>query len=125
MRAGLTEARFPFLAQLTDGGRRELAAFATTRVPARKRLLERGDAVEGAYLIVGGSLRVYYITAAGREATLYHVEPGGTCILALTSAFNEQPYPAWVEAEADGAALVRVPNDAFRRLFDREPAFRT
>src|SRR3954451_18033924 len=106
MRPAITEARFPFLAELSDGGRRELAAYPLTRVPAGRALLERGDEVDGAYLIVGGSLRVYYINPEGREATLYHVEPGGTCILALTSAFNQQPYPAWVEAVAEGAALV-------------------
>jgi CRP/FNR family transcriptional regulator len=75
-------------------------------------------------LLVGGSLRVYYITSDGREATLYHVEPGGTCILALTSAFNREPYPAWVEAGPEGGSFVRVPSAAFRRLFDAEPEFR-
>jgi CRP/FNR family transcriptional regulator, anaerobic regulatory protein len=124
MRGGISEARFPFLAQLSEGGRRELSAFPPTRVPPRRGLLERGDDVDGAYLLVGGSLRVYYITSEGREATLYHVEPGGTCVLALTSAFNQQPYPAWVEAEAEGALLVRIPSGPFRRLFDGEPAFR-
>src|SRR6185295_15961645 len=75
-------------------------------------------------LVVGGSLRVYYITGEGREATLYRVEPGGTCILALTSTFNQEPYPAWADAGSEGAAFVRVPSGALRRLCDGEPAFR-
>jgi CRP/FNR family transcriptional regulator len=124
MRAGLEAARFPFLAELTAEGRRTLAGLPVTQVEPGQRLLERGDAVDGAYLLVAGSMRVYYLTAEGREATLYHVEPGGTCILALTAAFNRQPYPAWVEADGQGAAFVRVPSDGFHRLFDGEPAFR-
>ena len=74
--------------------------------------------------MVGGALRVYYLTPEGREATLYRVEPGGTCILALTATMNEEPYPAWVESSARGAAFVRVPDAAVRRLLDGEPAFR-
>ncbi|HKO48276.1 MAG TPA: Crp/Fnr family transcriptional regulator, partial [Polyangiaceae bacterium] len=88
------------------------------------RLLQRGDFVDGAYLVVAGSLRVYYIDAEGREATLYHVELGGTCILALTSSFNGEPYPAWVDAGREGAAYVRLPHDLLRRALDAESAFR-
>jgi len=124
MRAGLTETRFPFLAGLTPGARRELGALAATQVGARKHLLRRGDAAGGAYLVVDGSLRVYYVTAEGREATLYHVEPGGTCVLALTSTFNDAPFPAWVDAGPAGGTFVRVPGNVLRRLLDSEGAFR-
>lgn len=124
MRAGLTEARFPFLARLGEAGRRELGAFSASRVVAAKRLLARGDRVEGAYLVVGGSLRVYTISAEGREATLYHVEPGQTCILALSATFQEEPYPAWVSSGPRGASFVCVPSGVFRRLLGVEPAFR-
>jgi CRP/FNR family transcriptional regulator len=124
MRDGLTQARFPFVARLNAASRRELATLSTTRVKPSQRLLARGDAVDGAYLVVGGSLRVYYVSSSGREATLYRVEPGGTCVLALTAAFNREPYPAWVDAGDTGCAFVRVPEAAFRRLFDEEPSFR-
>jgi CRP/FNR family transcriptional regulator len=124
MRAGLTEAAFPFLSKLSAGTRRELGALAATRASAGQCLLQRGDPVDGSYLVVGGSLRVYYITKEGREATLYHVEPGGTCILALTATFNQEAYPAWADAGSNGVTLVRVPSAAFRRMFDGEPAFR-
>lgn len=120
----IAESQFPFYGRLTPAGRDEMARLAATRVRPRQPLLSRGDPVDGAYLLVSGSLRIYYITPEGREATLYKVEPGGTCILALTSAFNCEPYPAWVEAGPAGAAFVRVPRAAFRRLFDEEPEFR-
>jgi CRP/FNR family transcriptional regulator len=75
-------------------------------------------------LVVTGALRVYYVSAKGKEATLYQVEPGGTCILALTAAFNDEPYPAWVQAGREGATFVRIPNRVFRDFFDRHRAFR-
>jgi len=120
----IAASQFPFFARMSPAGRSEIAALVATRVRSRRPVLARGAAVDGVYLLVGGSLRVFYLTAEGREATLYHVEPGGTCILALTAAFNREPYPAWVEAGPDGGSFVRVPAAAFRRLFDAEPEFR-
>src|SRR5215470_11853483 len=108
-RAGLTTISFPFLERLGEDARRELGALAATRVEAKQPLLRRGDAVDGLYLVVGGALRVYYVSSEGREATLYDVEPGGTCVLALTSTFGREPYPAWVDAGAEGVAYVRLP----------------
>jgi CRP/FNR family transcriptional regulator len=109
---------------LAADARRELGALSARSVKAKQGLLRQGDAVDGLYLVVSGSLRVYYITTAGREATLYRVEAGGTCVLALTSAFNEEPYPAWVDAGAHGASFVRVPSVLSRRLLAEEAAFR-
>jgi len=124
MAEGLTGAHFPFFEQLTEAGRRELVSHPVQRVSGPKLLLSRGDPVDGAYLVVGGAIRVFYLTQEGREATLYRVEPGGTCILALTATFNREPYPAWVESGPRGVSLVRVPSVPFRRLFDTEVAFR-
>jgi CRP/FNR family transcriptional regulator len=123
-RAGLSQAGFPFLDRLGEHARRELGAFATARARPKQPLLRRGDAVDGLYLVVGGALRVYYVTAEGREATLYDVEPGGTCILALTSTFAAEPYPAWVDAGTAGVSYVRLPGAVARRWLASEPAFR-
>jgi CRP/FNR family transcriptional regulator len=124
MRPALTEARFPFLAGLSQGGRRELEGLVARSVGSRRSVLRRGEQADGAYLVVGGALRVFYVSAAGREATLYHVEAGGTCVLALTATFAGEPYPAWVQAGSAGAEVVRVPSAVFHRLFDEEASFR-
>jgi CRP/FNR family transcriptional regulator len=124
MRAGITETHFPFLGRLTAAGRRELAALASTSVTSMQHLLQRGDAAGGVYLVTRGSLRVFYVTASGREATLYRVDAGGACVLSLTATFNDEPYPAWVDAGRAGAEFVRVPNETFFRLLDSETAFR-
>lgn len=116
--------RFPFFARLSEAARREVGTFPVQRVDGRVPLLARGDDANGAYFVVQGALRVFYVTPEGREATLYRVEPGGTCLLALTSSFNDEPYPAWVESGARGVSFVRVPAATFRRLYDGEPAFR-
>jgi CRP/FNR family transcriptional regulator len=123
-RSLLTESNFPFMTALDPAGRQEFRALSPTRARSKQQLLRRGDTDAGAFLVVSGLLRVYYISPKGTEATLYDVEPGGTCVLALTAAFNDEPYPAWVQAGPDGAAFVRIPNRLFRSLFERHPAFR-
>lgn len=120
----VTSARFPFLARLGEASQRELANLPISRASAGQHLLSRGDDAAGAYFVTSGALRVYYLTKDGREATLYRVEPGGTCILALTSTFNREPYPAWVDAGPQGAGFARLPAPAFRKMFDAEPEFR-
>ena len=116
---------FPFFGDLSDRGRAELGAVPTTRAAPNQELLRPGDPAHGAYLVVEGALRVYYVTDEGREATLYRIEPGGTCVLALSSTLRERPYPAWVQADPRGSAFARVPPEAFHRLLDTEPAFRS
>jgi CRP/FNR family transcriptional regulator len=124
MRTGLAEALFPFLSGLAQESRRELSALVASHARPNRKLLRRGDVAGGAYLIVGGSLRVYYVSTEGREATLYTVEPGDTCVLALTSTMNDEPYPASVDAGPTGGEYVVVPTRLVRQLLDREGAFR-
>lgn len=85
-------------------------------------IMSPGDVVHGVYLIRAGSVRVYYLDAEGREGTLYWIEAGQSCILALNSLFTEIPYPAWAEAEAAGAEILSIPGPLFRELFSQEPS---
>ena len=116
---------FPFFDDLSSRGRDEYGALLAIRATPHQQLIRRGDSINGAYLVLKGVLRVYYITDEGREATLYRVEAGGACVLALTSTLLDQPYPAWVEAGAAGGTVVRVTSAVFQRLMATEPAFRT
>ena len=111
---------FPSLAELSPEGRRLLAG-ATKRIVCvgGTPLVARGDLVTGAYLVEKGALRVYYVSAEGREGTLYWVEPGQSCILALNCMFSRLAYPAWVESEGDTEVTI-VPGDVYRRLFASE-----
>jgi len=115
---------FPFIALLGEAGRCALAALPTRRAAAATQLLQRGDAVDGMFLVSQGVLRVYHISAEGREVTLYRVEPGQTCILALTAAYRREPYPAWVESGPAGARFVVVPHAQLHALLAAEEALR-
>lgn len=116
---------FPSLADLSATSR-ELLAGSIRRISCADRtpLVARGDMVSGAYLVERGALRVYYVSAEGREGTLYWIEPGHSCILALNCMFSRLAYPAWVESEGPTEVAI-VPGDVYRRLFATETAIQT
>ena len=93
----------------------------------RKRLspstivLHKGQPVSGAYLVLAGRLRVFTVAPNGTEATLYFIDPGETCVLALNCLFNDLLYPAWVQAETT-TTIALIPGPVYRTLFESEPA---
>lgn len=114
---------FPFLSELTPSGRAELLA-ATSKVvlPPRTQVIRRGDEVAGVYLVDAGALRVYYVSAEGREGTLYWIDAGQSCVLALNCLFARMAYPAWVETDQSETRVAVVSGDVYRRLYLTEPA---
>lgn len=86
-------------------------------------VLQKGQRVSGAYVVVTGQLRVFTLTPDGNEATLYLIKPGETCVLALNCIFNDLLYPAWVEA-GPATKVAVIPGSVFRVLFESEPAVR-
>jgi len=119
----MVEADLPgLLPELTPGARTELGrALQRRSVPKGRTIVEKGQEVSGAYFVLDGLLRVFAYSADGREATLYLIRPGETCVLALNSLFNDLLYPAWVQAEADTVVGI-VPGAVYRSLFQRERA---
>lgn len=112
--------RIAALRDLSKDGRRLLdRGLATHCFPAGKTIIEKGQAVSGAYVVVEGRLRVYTLLPGGKEVTIYQLEPGETCVLALNSLFNNLLYPAWVEAEQATTVAV-IPGGVYRALFETE-----
>ena len=72
---------------------------------------------------MNGQLRVFTLLPDGNEATLYLINPGETCVLALNCIFNDLLYPAWVDASAATRVAV-ISGAVFRVLFESEPAIR-
>ncbi len=81
--------------------------------------LHKGQPVSGAYVVLSGRLRVFSLSPNGTEATLYFIDPGETCVLALNCLFNDLLYPAWVQAET-ASQVALIPGAVYRKLFERE-----
>jgi CRP/FNR family transcriptional regulator len=86
-----------------------------------KTIINKGSSVSGAYVVTRGRLRVYSISPGGNEATLYFINPGEVCILALNCIFNNLRYPAWVQTEP-GTCVGMIPSLTYRTLFQNEPS---
>lgn len=83
-------------------------------------VLHKGQPVSGACVALEGRLRVFTIAPNGTEATLYFVDPGETCVLAINCLFNDLLYPAWVQQTESAGAIALIPGPVYRRLFETE-----
>lgn len=93
------------------------------RFPKKTPVLKKGQRVSGTYVVVSGNLRVFTLSPDGNEATLYLINPGETCVLALNCIFNDLLYPAWVEA-GPATQVAVIPGAIYRTLFESESAIR-
>lgn len=107
----------PEARQLLAQGRMQQA------VHRHQAIVHKGQPVSGAYVVLAGRLRVFTIAPNGTEATLYLIEPGETCVLALNCLFNDLLYPAWVQAEVASSVAI-IPGAVYRRLFETEAGIR-
>ena len=111
----------PFRRVSADGQALLAQGLVRRHFGAAAAILHKGQPVSGAYVVLGGRLRVFTIAPNGIEATLYFIDPGETCVLAINSLFNDLLYPAWVQAET-AAEVALIPGAVYRRLFATEPA---
>ena len=116
-------SHIPFLSELSARGRsRLLGATRRVKLPPYAKVIERGDEVAGVYLVEAGALRIYYVSSEGREGTLYWVDPGQSCIIALNCLFARLPYPAWVDTDQAETEVAIISGDVYRELYLAEPA---
>ena len=79
---------FPFWANLTQEQQRKLAGYCTQRsFEAGENIYFHQFCNGGMYYVFSGAIRIYMISPAGREATIYHRYPGQTGIIL---EFSEQ-----------------------------------
>lgn len=118
-------ATFPFFGAMSAPLQAKLGATARVQVHRRgARLIVRGDRVDGMYFVLAGALRVYSLSAGGSEASLYRVQAGESCLLAMNALFAAMRYPAWVVVESREARVLCVPGAVYKQLHETEPAVR-
>ncbi len=118
-------AHFPRLDSVSAAARELMVA---KRQPflfePRKTIICCGETIGGTYFVTKGRLRAFIQDADGREKTLYHLEGGQCCILAINCTFSGVVYPAWVASGEEGAEGFFLPASAYKQLFETEPAVR-
>ena len=116
--------KFVYASEVPEALVKEMESAATTvRLNRGTYFVHAGDACKGVALLSEGDIRVFKTGPTGREITLYHVEPGQTCLLTLNGALTGEAYPAHAIVEADVEAVV-LPVASFRKWVDRDTDFR-
>jgi CRP/FNR family transcriptional regulator, anaerobic regulatory protein len=100
---------------LVDG---MLSAGRYMSAPPDTLLLSEGQDCPGLVLMLAGEKRVYKATEAGREITLYTVDPGEFCILTASSTLSNTPYPANAKSITQVEMLI-VPPDKFQEYISQ------
>ncbi len=122
-RAQIWRDLFPALAA---GDRESQGVLDTARamtIPANQAVFRAGSPCENYVLVLSGSVRVQVIGEGGREAVLYRVLPGQSCVLTTCCILSGDDYPAEGFTESPVSALV-INKATFDRGLETAPAFR-
>jgi CRP/FNR family transcriptional regulator, cyclic AMP receptor protein len=87
--------------------------------PAGATIQLQGEPAEAMYLIAAGRVKIYRLSAGGREQILNVIGPGG--MFNAVPIFDGGPCPASAEALSDVALLV-LPRQPLLDCVDRHPA---
>ncbi len=71
----------------------------------------------GPLFVVQGILRVYLLSADGREATIYRLRAGETCVLSASCVLSAMTFDVQIDAETDCDLLI-IPAATFAQLVD-------
>lgn len=115
--------RFPALGSGDRQTRAVLDAAHLVEMPADHPVFRAGAPCENYVLLLEGAVRVQVIGENGREAVLYRVLPGQSCVLTTCCILSGDEYPAEGFTEAPVRALV-VARSAFDQALETAPGFR-
>ncbi|MCK4535758.1 MAG: Crp/Fnr family transcriptional regulator [Desulfuromonadales bacterium] len=104
----------PLFAGLSIEDLDALQAISRVRTHARGELLfADGEEAEGFFVVLSGKVKVYKLSAEGKERILHIVSPGGT--FAEAAIFGNGLYPAYAEP-LQKSSLLFLPKESFLSL---------
>lgn len=114
---------FPFLKELPEEERQTLLeSLSEVRHEGGKVLVEDGTVCENFYFVLEGTIRVYKLTAEGRELTLYRIGKGEACLLTLGCIMGDVSFNAVAQVERR-TRLLSMPSYLFRDMIRKSPTF--
>lgn len=114
---------FPTLAGGDAQTRAIMDAAHQLALPLDQPVFRAGSPCLNYVLLLAGRVRVQIIGEGGREAVLYRVLPGQSCVLTTCCILAADAYPAEGFTEAPVSALA-IPKPAFDQGLEVAPAFR-
>lgn len=115
---------FPALTGLAPATRDEIfAAGQIIRLPAGQMLMQQNQQCRYVPLVLSGILRVFKVSAGGREITLFRTGPGDTCLVSIACQLRCEDFPALAEVEEE-ATLFMLPTASYHKLLDGQAAWK-
>ena len=109
----------PLFAGLREDDLRKIRAIASPRRFGKNEILfGEGQEAKGFYVLLSGKVKLYKVSAEGKEQILHVVSPPDA--FAEAALFLEGTYPAFAEALAD-SQLLFFPKRDFVQLIERNP----
>jgi CRP/FNR family transcriptional regulator len=75
---------------------------------------------KGVLFVISGIVRVYIMSEAGREITLYRLFAGDLCTLSVSCVMGTMPMQAMVKTDTD-CRIALLSNDVFAELHKKSP----
>ncbi len=114
---------FPDLAAGDERTRKVMETARWVEIPEGEAVFLAGSPCSSYLLVLDGSVRVQLIGEGGREALLYRVLPGQSCVLTTCCMLSCESYPAEGFTDAPVSALV-ITKQEFDLALNEAPTFR-
>ena len=101
----------------------EIENFEIIDIEPGSIILRENEFVKVVPLVLEGSIKLRKLDPTGREIVFYHIEPGESCILSITSCLNDKESQAEAIIEKK-TRLIVVEADKVRLWMDRFPTWR-
>lgn len=91
--------------------------------PAGEVLMRQNNECMFMPLVLSGVLRVYKLSATGREISLYRTGPGETCLISVACHLRGEIFPVNVEVEED-VRMLQIPTALYESQIADVPAWK-
>lgn len=109
----------PLFSGLKDDDLKEVRTISTLKRVAKKEVLfSEGEEAKGFYVILSGKVKLYKISADGKEQILHVVSAPDS--FAEAALFREGTYPAFAESLSD-CELLFIPRKGFIQMIEKNP----
>ncbi len=112
----MNNSLFGFTEDLTQEEKELVAGTLVKKTFERGSLINRNDdGCLGLLAVEEGQLRVYIVSDAGREVTLFRIDAGEVCVLSVSCLMDSIVFDVVIEAATD-VCLQIIPVDVVHRL---------
>ncbi len=116
----LIDRLFPVLGQLTEADRQRIfSAGQIVELPDEQMLMQQNQQCQYIPFVMKGLLRIFKLSANGREMTLYRTGPGETCLVSIACQLKGEDFPALAQVQ-DEATLFMLPASVYHEVLDRQ-----